>query len=256
MNCQEITELLHGFVDNELDPVRSLEIEQHLKGCEVCQRHYRQQQNLRKLIAGSSLYEDAPRRLRERVHAAVRQAAQAEAPRSRWHWDLRWSRMLVPAAAAGLVLLLALPWLAQPSAQSRLAKELVSDHVRSLLPGHLTDVASTDQHTVKPWFNGKITFSPPVPDPAAEGFPLVGGRLDVLQEQPVAALVYQRRKHFINLFVWPSTHRSNSKEQALAQRGFNLVHWNKDGMDFWAVSDLNQGELQQFARLVGAVSAK
>ena len=151
------------------------------------------------------------------------------------------------------MLLVALPWLTHPSTETRLAQEVVSAHVRSLLADHLTDVASTDQHTVKPWFAGKVTFSPPVTDLAAQGFPLVGGRLDVLEEQPVAVLIYQRRKHFINLFIWPSTRGASIRERTLAQRGYNLVHWTQGGMDCWAVSDVNRGDLQEFAQTLRRV---
>jgi anti-sigma factor RsiW len=158
--------------------------------------------------------------------------------------------VLAPAGVAALALVLALPWLMHRSTDSRLAQEVVSAHIRSLMADHLTDVASTDQHTVKPWFTGKVTFSPPVADLAAQGFPLVGGRLDVLKEQPVAALVYQRRKHFINLFIWPSTRTVSAREQSLSQRGYNLVHWIEDGMDCWAVSDVNGADLQEFMQAV------
>ena len=252
MNCQEMTELLHGYLDRELDLVRSLEAEQHLKECPACSRRYQEQQALRKVIAGRSLYFEAPQGLRRRVRTAVRQASQAEAPPARRTWDLSrlwlrcWRRQPLACwrAAAGL------PWVTRPSAERRLAQEVVSAHVRSLMANHLTDVASTDQHTVKPWFNGKVTFSPPVADLAAQGFPLVGGRLDVLEEQPVAALVYQRRKHFINLFIWPSTRSVSTGRKSLAQRGYNLVHWTEGGMDCWAVSDVSRGDLQEFVRLV------
>jgi len=149
-------------------------------------------------------------------------------------------------------------WLAgnDPDAQDdrRLAQEIVSAHVRSLITDHLTDVASTDQHTVKPWFTGKVTFSPTVADLAAQGFPLIGGRLDVLDDQPVAVLVYQRRKHFINLFIRPSTSNVSSSGKSLAQRGYHLVHWTAGGMDYWAVSDVNAADVQDFAQAVRRAS--
>jgi mycothiol system anti-sigma-R factor len=252
MNCQEMTELLHGYLDHELDLVRSLEAEQHLRECPACLRRYEEQQTLRKVIADRSLYFEAPQGLRGRVRTAVRQASRVKPQPERRAWDLGrlWLRVLSPVAVAAVVLLAALPWLTRPSADNRLAQEVVSAHVRSLMAGHLTDVASTDQHTVKPWFNGKVTFSPPVTDLAAQGYPLIGGRLDVLREQPVAALVYQRRKHFINLFIWPSNQGASARARFQALRGYNLFHWAQGGMDCWAVSDVNRGDLQEFTQLV------
>jgi anti-sigma factor RsiW len=131
-----------------------------------------------------------------------------------------------------------------------ITQEIISGHVRSLMADHLTDVASSDQHTVKPWFNGKLDFSPPVKDLSDHGFPLVGGRLDYLENRPVAALVYRHRKHFINLFIWPSAHGSDIGKKTLASDGYNLIHWEESGMVYWAVSDLNIGELQEFAQLI------
>jgi anti-sigma factor RsiW len=252
MNCQESTVVLQAYLDKELDPVRSLEVAQHLMECRRCQRRYEEHQALRQVIGRQASYFEAPGGVCRRVRRAVRQAARAEAPPVRWSWVLSWLRpgVLAPVAVLALGLLLALPWLAQPSGETRLAQALLSAHVRSLMAGHLTDVASTDQHTVKPWFNGKVTFSPPVADPAAQGFPLVGGRLDVVEEQPVVALVYQRRKHYINLFIWPASRSGPTAEIVLTQRGYNLVHWTEGGMTFWAVSDVNRGELQEFAQLV------
>jgi anti-sigma factor RsiW len=254
MNCMEMTEALHGYCDRELDPVRSLEVEQHLKGCPICQGRLKELQALRKTVAGQASYFEAPRALHQRVRRAVREASRAEAPPVRRSWDLSWlwPRVLAPAAVVALALLVGLPWVEQASTQRRLARNIVSAHLRSLMAEHLTDVASTDQHTVKPWFNGKVPFSPPVSDLAAQGFPLVGGRLDVVEEQPVAALVYQHRKHTINLFIWPSSRSGSEREKFLELRGYNLIHWTKDGMDCWSVSDVSRGDLQDFAHLAGA----
>ncbi len=126
--------------------------------------------------------------------------------------------------------------------------DVVSNHIRSLMVSHLADVVSTDQHTVKPWFNGKLDFAPQVQDFAADGFPLIGGRIDVVSDQPVAALVYRRNKHYINLFVWPSTTVS-APEVAASQRGYNVIHWTESGMNYWAISDVNRGALEDFVKL-------
>jgi anti-sigma factor RsiW len=192
--------------------------------------------------------------LEKRLRSAVRQANRAETRPEAWPWRWNWSwpKVLVPLAATCLALLIALPLLTRHPAEDRLVEEIVSAHVRSLMANtsHLTDVASSDQHTVKPWFTGKLPFSPPVTDFAAQGFPLVGGRLDYIAERPIAALVYQRRKHLINLFIWPATQAANSGRELRSTQGYNIVHWIQGGMVHWAISDVNAGDLQEFARVV------
>ena len=176
-------------------------------------------------------------------------ASALEVPRHITWWR-SWAVACLAASAAlvaGIALWLA-PRVSRPSPDELLAQEVLASHVRSLMASHLTDVPSSDQHTVKPWFNGKLDFSPPVEDLSSKGFPLVGGRLDYLQDRPVAALVYQRRKHFINLFIWPSA--SNSGQKTVMRQGYNLLHWVQSGMTYWAVSDLNCTELQEFAQFV------
>ena len=250
MSCQETQDLIHGYVDGELDLVRSIEIERHIEGCEVCSRAYRMQQDLKRALRSAPLRFNAPQDLRSRIQSSLRKARKA-APEPRvFHWlpTLRWA-----GAVAALALLVVVGWTLgrvsrAPSGDELVAQEVLSSHVRSLMANHLADVPSTDQHTVKPWFNGKLDFSPPVEDLAKDGFPLVGGRLDYLEDRPVAALVYQRRKHFINLFIWPST--PDSGQRAVMLQGYNLIHWTHSGMTYWAASDLNNSELQEFVQLI------
>ena len=250
MNCKETQEVIHGYLDGELDVVHNLAIEQHLQECAACALSFRGQQSLRTVIAGRALYFEAPNGLEKRLRSAVRQASKAESPRWSWRWAWGWPQVLAPLAAAALVLLIAMPLVMRTSTEDRLSQEIVSAHVRSLMASHLTDVASSDQHTVKPWFNGKLPFSPPVTDLATQNFPLVGGRLDYVENHPVAALIYQHRKHFINLFIWPSSRVTNTAEEFRTQQGYNTIRWSQGGMDYWAVSDMNQGDLRGFVQLL------
>jgi anti-sigma factor RsiW len=248
MDCKNAQTLIAGYLDQELDPVRSLEIEDHLHGCVACSQVYENHQVLSKGLRTGSVYFKAPTDLQKRIQRSVRQAAKAESP-PRWlSWS--WVRMAAPMAAAAIVLLALVPLLRGPSTEEMLTREVVSGHVRSLMANHLADVPSSDQHTVKPWFAGKLNFSPPVEDLAKQGFPLIGGRLDYLEDRPVAALVYKRQKHFINLFIWPSGSDLDVGTKMVSRQGYNLFYWTKSGMIYWAVSDLNSSELQEFVQLV------
>jgi mycothiol system anti-sigma-R factor len=258
VNCTETHNLLHGYLDGELDLVRNLEFEQHLQSCPACGQSLEQQQRLRTAVSGAGLYMQAPAGLRERLQKRLREAAapaeaaetSAPAPRRRW----RPERLLAVAASLGLLAVGG--WaltqvVSRSSGRDLLVKELVTSHVRSqMLLSHLTDVASSNSHTVKPWFQGKVNFAPPVSDFADQGFPLKGGRLDYVDDQPAAVLVYKRHDHVIDVFIWKPSDAADSKVQRQTQQGFHIVHWTSGGLTYWAVSDLNMQELETLVGLV------
>jgi anti-sigma factor RsiW len=243
--------LIHGYVDGELDLARSLELEHHMQECQVCSSAYRNQTALRSAFKDSSLYHSAPKGLEKRIRSSLRREAKSEVSPRWFGW--RWFQV---GGALAVVLLMAfviwrvVPGL-RPSGNDLLAQEIVSNHVRSLqLENHRTDVISSDQHTVKPWFDGKLDFAPPVKDFSSQGFPLIGGRLEYLNNRAVAALIYQRQKHYINLYIWPAEQNNPTGEVLTKRQGYNLLHWTNSGMNYWAISDLNAAELDDFARLV------
>src|SRR5215831_14576057 len=241
MNCHEAGLLLNPYLDGELDSLTSMRVEEHIADCGVCGREYRDLEELRRRILEADLEFSPGAGLVSRVAAMRRRAARQFRP---W-W--RQPQML-SAAAALLVVLLIVParLLRTGAAEDR---EILDNHLRSLMASHLVDVPSSDHHTVKPWFQGKLSFSPSVPDLSGEGFTLTGGRLEMLRREPAAAIVYQRRAHVINLFVAP-VHEADSPPQAQTNEGYNVVAWTKGGLRYWAVSDLNPSELMHFAQLV------
>ncbi|HEY6263475.1 MAG TPA: anti-sigma factor [Candidatus Acidoferrum sp.] len=249
MGCDYTRTALHGYLDGELDATRAAEFERHLEGCRECANTLGAEESLRSSMQRSGLYEHAPISLRKKIRAGL-DAATAPAIASRipvWRWFV---------VAAAILIVSSVSWFAwnrtQNSASSSpfTAAELIDAHVRSLQPGHLTDVASTDQHTVKPWFDGKLAFVPPVKDFADEGFPLVGGRLDVLGGQNVAALVYSRRKHIINVFVLPTKEPDTPIHQPGLRQGYQWRHWRRQGMEYCAVSDVSDSDLYELAQLI------
>jgi anti-sigma factor RsiW len=249
VDCNQCRNLLHPYLDGELDLVRHLEVEQHLHDCEACMGLDENHRSLRVALGGDGLYYRAPEALRRRLQVSLGSAGGTVGGRRRT-W---WVRIGVSTAAAALLLVgwalgragVGLP-ATGPSPDDRLAQQVLAFHVRSLLPAdHLVDVKSSDRHTVKPWFTGKVDFAPQVPDLAAEGFPLVGGRLDYVDGRSVAALVYQRRQHVINVFVWPAA-GPETPVRSETRQGYHLLHGTEAGMAWWAVSDLNEGELQEF----------
>jgi len=252
VSCQRAQEQNHGYIDGELDPANNLEMERHIQECQVCASAYRSQTALRSLLRDSSLYYPASEKLKKRVQSVVRKEAQSERSPRPFAW--RW--VAVGASLAFMLLIGVMMWRVLPgisrSSDELLAQELVSNHVRSLMLGgsHLSDVLSSDQHTVKPWFDGKVDFAPPVKDFAGQDFRLYGGRLEYLNNRSVATLVYQRRLHYINLYIWPTEQSGSAEEITFQRQGYNLIHWTSSGMSYWAISDLNNVELHEFARLV------
>jgi len=246
VSCEQGTVLLHAYLDGELDAARAAEFERHLGGCVDCAGALDAQKTLRSALARADLYARTPAALRQRVAAQVsaRPERAAEHTMPAWRW-------LAVAAAFLLIVFTAwrlLPRGAEFGGDSMLTAQIFDAHLRSLQPGHLTDVTSSDQHTVKPWFDGRLDFAPPVRDFSNEGFPLVGGRLDVIGGRTVAALVYGRRKHFINVFLWPHE-ASVSREQAGSRQGYNWIRWRSGGFEVWAVSDAAPADLQELRRL-------
>ena len=239
MSHQEIQERIHPYVDGELDAGNARELELHLSACEQCRGIEQRIRALSDALSRSAPAYRAPARLRKNVRSALR----LEAKPARRTWWL----VFATGAACALLLLAFAVFQTTRASRKAIADEVVANHVRSLLAAHLVDVASSNQHTVKPWFDGKVDFAPEVRDLAANGFPLVGGRLDYLNGKTVAALVYERNKHPINLFVVPALTNRSSQPSALTRRGYNLIHWTHGEMDYWAVSDLNAEELHQFA---------
>ena len=265
MNCEEAVKLMDGYLDGELDPITSQAIEQHLRDCACCDQAYKTHASLIRAIGNATPYFKASAELRERIQSSLRKETSEQPvrngvrgaqvlfhkrqsePRSIF-WEPPWNWLGLAAAIifGAIIALNVAPRFQRPEADQFLATQLIASHVRSLMASHLTDVASSDQHTVKPWLDTKLDFAPPVVDLSSEGFPLIGGRLDYLDNRPAAVLIYQRRKHFINLFVWPAASDSAKTTKAITHQGYQLLHWADPDFNYWAVSDVNANDLQTF----------
>ena len=258
MSCNLAETVLHGYFDGELDAVRAAEFEAHLEHCPECVAALEAQESLRASMRRARLYEKVLPSLREKVLAEIRAGAQSHArtesrpvspavaiSRPLWRWL---------AVAAAIVLATYGGWRIFTAVrgndyQQNLSAAIVDAHLRSLQPGHLADVISTDQHTVKPWFDGRLSFAPPVRDLADHGFPLRGGRLDIIQGRTVAALIYGRAKHVVNVFIWPAG-GPDAAPRSGSRQGYNWIDWRNAGMEFWIVSDADPAALQQLQRLL------
>jgi len=244
MTCDEAEILLHALIDGELDAGHAREVEAHIATCPDCAAELAAYREMSKAIAGADLRYTAPPALRRRIEAALPQAqVRVQVPSRRA--VLRGFAMgsaVSAIAATGLVAIVL-----RSDDEQRITSEIVSAHLRSLQAGHLTDVISTDQHTVKPWFNGKLDVAPPVIDLTAQGFTLVGGRLDYVDARPIGAIVYRRRLHVINLFVAQTASTEHRAAKTETFQGFNVRSWSEGGLNYWAVSDLAADELAEFS---------
>jgi anti-sigma factor RsiW len=247
MICERAGSKVHGYFDNELDAVSAEEFEHHLEECSDCVCTLEDLESLRSSMNLAQLYERVPGPLRKKILASLSSELPVAACPSRPVW--RWL-----AVAAVLLLVTYASWRVAAvrgggNYETVLAEEIVDARLRSLQPGHLTDVVSTDQHTVKPWFDGKLDFSPPVQDFGDQGFPLQGGRIDVVHGRSVAALVYLRRKHFVNVFIWPTDEKHRAPSSG-SRQGYQWMVWRRGGMEFCAVSDAAPSALQQLQSLL------
>jgi anti-sigma factor RsiW len=253
MNCAEFEILLHALIDGELDAGHAREVEVHAVGCLACAPKLASFRAMHQAMGGGTLKEATPVHLRSRVEALLAVPAGRvisirsifKPTRRSFFGGFAMGSAVSAAVAASLVLTVI-----RGNQEQAVADDVVSAHIRSLQPGHLMDVATSDRHTVKPWFNGRVDVAPPVIDLTAESFTLLGGRLDYIDSEPVAAIVYQRRKHVINVFVAQHLGARHARTVAESIQGYNVRHWSQDGLDFWAVSDLAGGELDEFVQKI------
>ena len=241
--------LLNAYVDGELDAASTMELEAQIRESRGLQQEFERLSALQSLVRNRASRFDAPSHLARRAFAALPEAPPARTLKTVPSW---WRPLAMGATMAAVALLL---WSVVPTFNRRdpdtgTREEVLAAHVRSLMADHLTDLTSTERHTVKPWLSSRLDFAPPVEDLASEGFALVGGRLDYLGGRPVAALVYRYRQHIINVFVWPSSNNQQVSVQTWALRGYNIARFDSRGMSFWAVSDLNPEDLQKLASLL------
>lgn len=243
--CVDREMLLHALIDGELDAANSIAIETHLKACPGCAGELARIEAVREALSQSAMKHRSPAGLQERIAAQIDgQSGRAAAPVSQQRSIRPWLAGGISAIAASLLLIVAVPQLTATGMED----QVIASHVRSLLANHLTDIATSNQHVVRPWFNGKIDFAPPVIELADQGFPLAGGRLDYLDGRVVPALVYHRRLHSINLFIRPAGNFSSPVGITARHNGYTLIRWTRAGLEYWAVSDINPDELELFRR--------
>jgi anti-sigma factor RsiW len=239
MNCDDAEILLHALLDGELDAENAREVETHIAGCRHCASLMSDYRDMHKTLASSKLKFKAPPLLRQRIEGSL---PPGRAPNRRAILKgFAMGSAVSAIAATGLIAVVM-----RNDDEQRILSDVMSAHLRSLQAGHLTDVLSTDQHTVKPWFNGRLDVAPPVVDLTSQGFTLIGGRLDTIDGKAIGAIVYRRRTHVINLFVAPATGAETRAAKIETLQGFNIRQWSEQGLIYWAVSDINSEELADF----------
>lgn len=250
MNCTRLTQVLDAYLDGELDRATGEEIAQHLAHCPACTALRSERDALKQRLRAQAPYFAAPAALGAAVRHSLMAASEGTAHRTR---RPSWLQAGVLAAVAALVSALAGYWLAQPLPDATMREQVVASHVASLNDvRRLTDVTSVDQHVVKPWFQGKVDFAPVVRDLSAEGYALVGARLDHVARRQAVAVVYRVRNHLVNLFVWRAAGNAPEALAVSTVRGFGVATWAGGGLRFGAASDIDTHELERFARLVQA----
>jgi len=240
MTCAESEILIHALLDGELDAGHAREVEAHLEICPRCAAQLDAYRGLQKAMSAAQLRFTAPASLRRRIEAALSAPARAASRRGMLKGFVMGAALSTAMAASLVIAVIG------TDGDQRVLGDVLSAHVRSLQGDHLTDVQTSDQHTVKPWFNGKLDISPPVVDLTAQGFRLIGGRLDYVDGRAVASIVYRRRTHVINLFVAQGAGSDYQKAKLQTMQGFNIQRWTARGLEFFAISDINADELREF----------
>jgi anti-sigma factor RsiW len=252
MTCAEAEILLHALLDGELDAGHAYDVEAHVGSCPRCAAELRTYREMQQAMSAVQLRFTAPISLRRRVERALPSAPPRVSSRRSMLKGFAMGTALSAAMAASLVI-----GVIRTDQDQRVLGDVLAAHVRSLQGDHLTDVQTSDQHTVKPWFNGKVDVAPPVLDLTAQGFTLIGGRLDYIDGKAVASIVYRRRKHVINLFVIQAAASADHGAKLDTMQGFNIRRWSTQGLEFFAVSDVNADELQEFvAKFEAALSMR
>jgi anti-sigma factor RsiW len=254
MTCKECLESIGPYADGELPADEAARVEEHLRSCADCAAAHRQLVDTSSQLRSGLMRYEAPDVLKARIRASLGESGRDVGPRraplpSRTRNG--WTRAVAAAAVVAIVSSgLTFAAMRDRGASSAIEQEVLASHIRSLMPGHLTDVASNDQHNVKPWFNGRVNLSPDVPRLDSIGYPLIGGRVDYIDGHNVAAVVYTRRQHVINVFWWPAADGEAGSPTVASSHGYNLIRTRRSGEEVWLVSDLNLAELRDFARLV------